>query len=107
MKNDYIAVLITTENLDEAQRISKALLEHKKVACVNIVPEITSHFWWQGNIDSESEVLLLAKTRTEKFAEIVELVKEIHSYEVPEIIALPVFAGNQDYLKWIDNELGR
>ncbi len=100
----FIVVLITSGSLKEAQRISEALLGQKQVACVNIVPRILSRFWWQDKIVSESEVLLLAKTRMENFARIVNLVKEIHSYDVPEIIALPVLAGSDDYLEWIGKE---
>ena len=101
----FIVVLITAGSLEEAQRISKALLEQKQVACVNIVPGINSCFWWQDKIASESEILLIAKTKMENLAGIVNLVKEIHSYDVPEIIALPILAGSNDYLEWIDKEV--
>jgi len=75
------------------------------VACVNIVPEVSSLFWWQDKLDSAQESLLIIKTRALLLDQIVTLVKEIHSYEVPEIIALPVIGGNQDYLEWIDKEV--
>lgn len=101
----YIVLLITAGSIEEAQRISRALLEQKKVACVNIVPQISSLFWWQGKIDSESEVLLLAKTKASKLPEILDLVREIHSYDVPEVIALPILDGNREYLEWIDKEI--
>lgn len=102
---DFIIILITVGSIDEAQQISRALLEQKKVACVNIVPKISSLFWWQGKIDQENEVLLLAKTKKSKFPEIINLVKEVHSYDVPEVIALPIIAGNPDYLEWIEREI--
>jgi len=101
----YIVLLITAGSIEEAQQISRALLEQKKVACVNIVPQISSLFWWQGKIDSESEVLLLAKTKASKLPEILDLVREIHSYDVPEVIALPILDGNREYLEWIDKEI--
>jgi len=84
----YIVLFITTATAEEAHRISKVLLEHKKVACVNIVPES----------------LLIAKTKASQLNESVRLVKEIHSYDIPEIIAVPIVGGNQEYLEWIGKE---
>jgi periplasmic divalent cation tolerance protein len=102
-KTDRIIVLITVGGEEEAHKIAELLVNEKKAACVNIVPEIDSIFWWEGKIDSAQESLLLVKTRASLFPEIVELVKRMHSYEVPEIIALPIIAGSEDYLKWLDN----
>ena len=99
---DYIVLFITTANHDEAQQISKVLLERRKIACANIVPRVDSHFWWEGSLDSSEESLLIAKTKSSLLPEVIELVKEMHSYDLPEIIALPVIGGNQDYLRWID-----
>jgi len=101
MKNDYAVIMITCSSEQEAGKIKKALLEKRKVACVNIVSRVNSFFWWEGKIDSCPEVLLLAKTKIKAFKEIVKLVKKIHKYEVPEIIALPIVEGNKDYLNWI------
>ncbi len=101
----YIVLFITTPTVEEAQRISKILLEQRKAACVNIVPRVSSLFWWQGKIDSAEESLLIVKTRASVLNEIVTLVREIHSYDVPEIIAVPIIGGNQDYLEWIGNEV--
>lgn len=101
----YIAILITTANAEEAQRISRRLLEQKKIACVNIVSRVSSLFWWQGKVDSAEESLLIVKTKASLLNEIVTLVKEIHSYDVPEVIALPIVGGNPDYLKWIGEEV--
>lgn len=102
-KTDRIIVLITVGSEEEAHKIAELLVNEKKAACVNIVPGIDSLFWWEGKIDSAQESLLLVKTRASLFPEIVELVKRMHSYEVPEIIALPIIAGSEDYLKWLDN----
>ncbi|MFC2019988.1 divalent-cation tolerance protein CutA [Chloroflexota bacterium] len=99
----YIVVLITCSSSGEAERISRALLEGKQVACVNNMPGVSSLFWWQGSLDSSQENLLIAKTRATRLPEIIRLVEEIHSYDVPEIIALPIIGGNQDYLDWIDS----
>ncbi len=100
----YIVLFITTATVEEAHRISKVLLEHRKVACVNIVPKVSSFFWWQDKIDSAQESLLIAKTKASQLNESVRLVKEIHSYDIPEIIAVPIVGGNQEYLQWIDKE---
>jgi periplasmic divalent cation tolerance protein len=99
---DRIIVLITAGSEQEAHNIADSLVEGKKAACVNIVPAVESLFRWEGKIESARESLLLAKTRASLFPEIVEMVKRIHSYEVPEIIALPVIAGSEDYLAWLD-----
>jgi len=105
-KFTYIVIFVTTTDPEEAQLISKVLLEQKKVACANIVHKINSSFWWQGKIDSTQESLIIMKTKASQLTEIVRLVKELHRYEVPEIIAFPIIGGNQDYLEWIGNELG-
>jgi periplasmic divalent cation tolerance protein len=99
---DKIVVLITTSSEEEARKIAELLVEGKKAACVNIVPGVDSVFWWEDKLDSARESLLLVKTKASLFPEIVELVKRMHSYEVPEIIALPIIAGSEDYLKWLD-----
>ena len=101
----YTVLFITTANAEEAQRISSMLLNRKKAACVNIVPKVSSLFWWQDKLDSAQESLLIVKTKTSLLNEIVTLVREIHSYDIPEIIALPIVGGNQDYLDWIDKEV--
>ena len=100
-----IVVLITTSSVGEAHNVAKLLLDQRVVACVNIVPKVDSLFWWEGNLDSTQESLLIAKTKASLLTEIIELVKSIHSYEVPEVIALPVIGGSADYLNWIDSEL--
>ena len=103
--SDYIVLLITTDSTEEAQQISKLLLEQRKVACVNIVPEVDSLFWWEDKLDSAQEKLLIAKTKASLLPEIVNLVKAMHSYDVPEIIALPIVGGNPDYLEWIEKSV--
>jgi periplasmic divalent cation tolerance protein len=105
VKDAYVILFITTGADEEAQLISRVLLEQKKAACVNIVPEVNSLFWWRDNIESSQEGLLVVKTRASLVDEIVQLVKGIHSSDVPEIIALPVVGGSRDYLDWIGKEL--
>ena len=97
----YIVVFITTGSTEEAQHISRILLEQRKVACVNIIPKVDSLFWWEDKLDSAQENLLIAKTKASLLPEIINLVKKVHSYDVPEIIALPIVGGNQEYLEWI------
>jgi periplasmic divalent cation tolerance protein len=100
---DRIVVLITAASEEEGHKIAKLLVKERKAACVNIVPGVDSLFRWKGRIDSARESLLLVKTRASLFSEIISLVKETHSYEVPEIIALPIIGGSEDYLKWLDS----
>ena len=103
-KYEYIVVLITAGSQEEAHRIGDALIGQRKAACVNIIPQINSLFRWEGKIEDDRESLLLVKTRAELFPEVVDAVKSVHSYDVPEIIALPIVEGSQDYLKWIGEE---
>ena len=105
MKDSYIVIFITTANPEEARQISDTLLENKKAACVNVISEINSRFWWHNQIDSERESLLVVKSKASLLPEIIELVKGAHSYAVPEIIALPIIGGNPDYLKWLDESV--
>jgi periplasmic divalent cation tolerance protein len=100
-----VVVLVTTGSEEEARRVAEHLLEKRKAACVNIVPGVNSLFRWQGKLDSAQESLLIIKTRASLLQEVIELVREVHSYNVPEIIALPVIDGNEDCLKWIDDEV--
>jgi periplasmic divalent cation tolerance protein len=101
-KTDSIIILITAGSEEEAHTIAESLVKGKKAACVNIGPTVESLFWWENRIESTRESLLLVKTKASLFPEIVELVKRTHSYEVPEIMALPIIAGSEDYLKWLD-----
>ena len=109
MKEDtaftYLVLLITTSDSDEAHRIANELLNRRKAACVNIVPEVSSLFWWQGKLDSAQENLLIIKTKASLLNDIVALVSQIHSYDVPEIIALPIVGGNPGYLEWVGREV--
>ena len=103
----HIVVFITTATVEEAQRIANILVSSRKAACVNIVPQVHSRFWWQGKIDSADEALLVVKTKAARLDEIIRLVKENHSYEIPQVIALPIVGGNIDYLQWLDDETER
>ena len=98
----YITILITASSEEEAGRIGKTLVEEKLVACANIIPKIRSIFSWKGEICDEDEVLMILKSKESLFRQIEDRVKTLHSYEVPEIIALPIHSGSEDYLRWIE-----
>lgn len=99
---EFIVILITASSMEEGEKIASSLVEHHMVACVNIVPSVKSVFFWEGKTARESEVLLIVKSRKVLLSKIVDLVKKIHSYKVPEIIALPVIGGSEEYLKWVE-----
>ena len=101
----YLVLLVTTSNNEESHKIASELLKQRKAACVNIVPEVSSLFWWEGELDSARENLLIIKTKASLLNEVVAFITQIHSYDVPEIIALPIVGGNQDYLEWIGREV--
>ena len=98
---DAIVVLITAASREEADRIARRLVEDRLAACVTIVPQVRSIFIWEQKLSQEDEVLLLVKSRRARFALLVEAVKRLHSYSVPEIIALPVVMGSTDYIRWV------
>jgi periplasmic divalent cation tolerance protein len=105
MENDQnIVIFITTGTDVEARRVAEALLEQRKASCINIVPTITSLFWWKDQIESNQESLLIVKSKSSLLDEIVSLVKGVHSYDVPEVIALPIIGGNADYLNWMGQQ---
>ena len=105
MEHDQnIVIFITTGTDGEARRVAEALLEQRKAACVTIAPTVTSLFWWEDRIDSDEESLLIVKSKASLLDAIVSLVKEVHSYDVPEVIALPIIGGNSDYLSWLGEQ---
>lgn len=102
---DYCVVFVTAGSRREARKLAQALLERRLVACANIVPGVESHYWWQGKLDCSREWLLVLKTRRSRFGALRRTVKQLHSYQVPEIIALPLVAGHAAYLRWIDSSV--
>ena len=101
---NYGVVLVTTGNIQEAEAIANALVEAKLAACVSLLP-IHSIYTWQGELHNEQEWQLLIKTDLTQFPAMEAKIKELHSYEVPEIIALPILAGSQAYLQWISQQV--
>jgi periplasmic divalent cation tolerance protein len=101
LENAYIIVLVTTANKQEAEKIVQHLLEARLIACANIVGPVSSHFHWSGKLEKTEEYLILMKSRRDLFAKLSEAVKALHSYEVPEILALPVVEVSKAYLDWL------
>jgi periplasmic divalent cation tolerance protein len=101
-----IVVFITAPDEEEAAKIAYALVEARLAGCVNIVKNIRSIYSWKGKIEDDKEVLMIAKTGKEHFKSLEGKVKELHSYTVPEVIAVPVAEGSADYLKWLKDVTG-
>lgn len=100
---DGIIVLVTAASHDEAVTISRALVEEHLAACVNIVPQLRSLFFWEGKTQEAAEALLICKSRKPLIDRLISRVKGLHSYSVPEIIALPIVAGSREYLAWLED----
>ncbi|MFH1854154.1 MAG: divalent-cation tolerance protein CutA [Candidatus Omnitrophota bacterium] len=100
----YITIFITAANKKEAKKIACILLEKRLIACANLVKDIESYFWWQGKKEKAKEYLIIAKTRKALLNKIIKAVKPVHSYECPEIIAIPIIGGNRSYMEWIRKE---
>ena len=100
----HVAVCVTAPSVAEAEAIGRALAEARLAASVNIVREVSSLYWWDGALREGGEAMLWAKTRSDLVAPLTAMVKEMHSYACPCVIALPISGGNADYLAWIDAE---
>jgi periplasmic divalent cation tolerance protein len=98
-------VLSTAGSEDEARKIAHHLVEHQLAACVNIVPQMESIYRWQGKVESAGEWLLLIKTTAEKFPAVRDAVRELHSYDLPECIAIAIENGSEAYLQWIEESV--
>jgi periplasmic divalent cation tolerance protein len=97
-------VLFCTTSVEESEEIARILVEERLAACVNIT-EVNSYYRWEGKFCEDKEALLIIKTEKSRVDRIIERIKEIHSYELPEIIALPIFAGYDKYLEWVDESV--
>ena len=104
---DEIVVFVTVSGEDEAVKIARALVEAKLAACANIINNVRSIYAWQGKVEDDSELLMVIKTRRGIFSDLEEAVRKLHSYDLPEIIALPIIDGSAEYLKWLNESTGK
>ena len=103
---DVVVFLVTAPSAAEGERIATTLVEERLAACVNVVPGVISTFRWEGAVQREPEVLLIGKTRLERMPAVIARVQALHSYSVPEILALPILAGAGPYLAWLRDATG-
>lgn len=101
----FYVVLVTARDQGEAQRIAEQVVNERLAACVNVVSGVSSTYIWRGEVERTSEALLLMKTSREKLDYLFKRVKELHSYEMPELLALPIERGSPEYLKWLEESL--
>ena len=101
----YVVILITCAHYNEADKVAGALVKEKLAACANVLLHSESIFWWRKKIERASEIVIIAKTAARLLPNVIKRVKELHSYEVPEIIALPVIGGSDQYLDWIEDSV--
>jgi periplasmic divalent cation tolerance protein len=103
---EYVQVSTTVEKRDDARRIAEALVEKRLAACAQIVGPILSVYRWKGRMERAEEWLLILKTRKGLYDRLEGEIRDLHPYDVPEIVAVPLAAGSRDYLRWIDGEVG-
>jgi periplasmic divalent cation tolerance protein len=97
----FSLVLVTAPDLKTARALAKAALQAKLVACVNLIPKMESHYWWQGNLESSAEILMILKAPRTRLAALEKMILARHPYDTPEFLALPLDAGNGKYLDWL------
>lgn len=105
MTSEAIVVLMTAATPEEATRLAEMLIGARLAACVQVLPEMESIYRWKGNIERQSETLLIAKTLREKFSDLEREVRALHIYDTPEIIAIPILSGSAAYLQWLTDSL--
>lgn len=103
---DAVVFLVTAATAAEGERIAATLVEERLAACVNVVPGVISTFRWEGAVQREPEVLLIGKTRADRMPAVIARVQALHSYSVPEVLALPILAGADAYLAWLRDATG-
>jgi periplasmic divalent cation tolerance protein len=105
MNKEYQVVFCTVPNIEIAKSIARETVSNRLAACCNIIPGLTSIYTWKNETQEDSELLLLIKTKVNVLPELTEKIKELHPYEVPEIIALEINEGNQEYLNWVNENV--
>lgn len=103
--DDPVVIMVTAPSEEAAEAVAKPIVQEGLAACVNVVPGLRSLYIWKGELCDDSEVLLIVKSRRSFVDRVVRRVKELHTYEVPEVIALPIIAGSEDYLNWMSDLL--
>jgi periplasmic divalent cation tolerance protein len=104
---EYIQVVTTTTRKAEAQAIARAMVERRLAACAQVLGPVTSTYWWEGKLETNHEWQCWIKTRRDLYEQIEQAIRQLHSYAVPEILAIPIVAGSVSFLAWIDDELQR
>ena len=107
MSTDYIEVRTTIDTAEGATKIAQELVANRLAACVQVSGPLNSVYWWQGQVETAEEWLCTAKTRRDLYDAVEEAIRAVHSYEEPEIIAVPIVAGSKSYLHWLDEETSR
>jgi periplasmic divalent cation tolerance protein len=103
--SEFIQVITTIDSKDDAAKIARSLVEQHLAACVQVIGPIGSTYWWEGEIETAEEWLCLIKTRAERYAEVEAAISAVHTYDVPEILAVPVEQGSRDYLSWLSEQV--
>jgi periplasmic divalent cation tolerance protein len=101
----FAVVLVTAPDLKTGRALARAALNARLIACANLIPRIESHYWWQGKIESGSEVLLVLKTTAARLAALEKLIRARHPYDTPEFVVLPIARGNKRYLDWVEQSV--
>jgi len=105
MNKKFVIVLVTTPDKSTARKLARAALKAKVIACANIIPQIESHYWWQGKVERGNELLLLLKTESTRLNSLEKLIVSLHPYDTPEFVVLNITRGNSRYLAWLSNSL--
>jgi len=103
--SDYIQVFTTTSRREDAEKIAKALMEKRLVACAQVIGPVESIYWWKGKVEKAQEWLCILKSKKEVYKRLEKEILNLHPYEVPEIVVVPIISGSEGYLKWLDREV--
>mgnify|MGYP001792654270 CR=1 FL=1 len=106
MADEVLLVLSTFPDRESARRIVRQLVEERHAACANVLPAVESIYWWEGKVETGNETLVLIKTSADRYAALEETLRRLHPYDVPEIVALPIERGLNEYLEWVARSCG-